>query len=49
MYEGVGHVGTVMDKRFPMDVLDFVRRQPATPREPGVERQPIPAGLASPA
>jgi pimeloyl-ACP methyl ester carboxylesterase len=49
MYEGVGHVGTVMDKRFPMDVLDFVRQQPATPREPGVERQPIPAGLASPA
>jgi pimeloyl-ACP methyl ester carboxylesterase len=46
MYEGVGHVGTVMDKRFPVDVLDFVRRQPATPREPGVEQPPV---LASPA
>jgi hypothetical protein len=30
-----------MDKRFPMDVLEFVRQRPATPRERGVEQQPI--------
>ena len=29
MYEGVGHVGAVRDKRFPRDVLDFVRQRPA--------------------
>jgi pimeloyl-ACP methyl ester carboxylesterase len=29
MYEGVGHVGAVMDRRFPQDVLDFVRQRPA--------------------
>jgi pimeloyl-ACP methyl ester carboxylesterase len=28
MYEGVGHMGVVSDKRFPQDVLDFVRRRP---------------------
>jgi pimeloyl-ACP methyl ester carboxylesterase len=39
MYEGVGHVGTVMDKRFPRDVLDFVLQRPATPRERSVEER----------
>jgi pimeloyl-ACP methyl ester carboxylesterase len=29
MYEGIGHVGAVRDTRFPQDVLDFVRQQPA--------------------
>jgi pimeloyl-ACP methyl ester carboxylesterase len=41
MYEGVGHVGTVMDKRFPRDVLDFVRQRPPTPRERGAGQQAI--------
>ena len=41
MYEGAGHVGAIRDKRFPGDVLDFVRQRPATPRERGVEQPPI--------
>jgi pimeloyl-ACP methyl ester carboxylesterase len=50
VYEGVGHVGAIRDKRFPLDVLDFVRQRPATPRERGVEQQPIlgePVGTAA--
>ena len=32
MYEGIGHVGAVRDKRFPQDVLDFVRQRPRLSR-----------------
>lgn len=36
MYEGIGHVGAVTDKRFPRDVLAFVReRPPARPDAAG--------------
>jgi len=33
MYEGIGHVGAVRDKRFPQDVLDFVRQRPVVQPE----------------
>jgi hypothetical protein len=39
MYEGIGHVGASRDKRFPQDVLDFVRQRPRVEPEPG-EGQP---------
>jgi hypothetical protein len=38
MYEGIGHVGAVRDKRFPQDVLDFVRQRPAVQRERDAEQ-----------
>ncbi len=38
MYEGIGHVGAATDKRFPRDVLDFVRQRPAVQRERGAQR-----------
>jgi pimeloyl-ACP methyl ester carboxylesterase len=41
MYEGIGHVGAVRDKRFPQDVLDFVRQRPAVQPERGAERPTI--------
>jgi len=41
MYEGIGHVGAVRDKRFPQDVLDFVRQRPAVRRERGAEQPTI--------
>jgi pimeloyl-ACP methyl ester carboxylesterase len=41
MYEGIGHVGAVRDKRFPQDVLDFVRQRPATQPERGAEQPTI--------
>jgi pimeloyl-ACP methyl ester carboxylesterase len=49
MYEGVGHVGAVMDKRFPRDVLDFVRQRPAptsaAAREPEAAERIAAAGV----
>ena len=41
MYEGIGHVGAVRDKRFPQDVLDFVRQRPAVRPERGAEQPTI--------
>ena len=41
MYEGIGHVGAVRDKRFPQDVLDFVRQRPAVQPERGAEQPTI--------
>jgi pimeloyl-ACP methyl ester carboxylesterase len=41
MYEGIGHVGAVRDKRFPQDVLDFVGQRPATQPERGAEQPTI--------
>ena len=38
MYEGIGHVGAVRDKRFPQDVLDFVRQRPAVQPGRGAEQ-----------
>jgi pimeloyl-ACP methyl ester carboxylesterase len=38
MYEGIGHVGAVRDKRFPQDVLDFVRQRSAAQQEGGAEQ-----------
>jgi hypothetical protein len=40
MYAGIGQVGAVRDERFPRDVLDFVRRRPATEQEHGVQERP---------
>jgi hypothetical protein len=41
MYEGFGHMGVANDKRFAQDVIEFVRQQPATPQETGVEQRAI--------
>jgi pimeloyl-ACP methyl ester carboxylesterase len=41
MYEGVGHVGAVRDKRFPQDVQDFVRQGPAAQQARGAEQPTI--------
>jgi len=38
MYEGIGHVGAVTDKRLPQDVLDFVRQRPAARPERDTEQ-----------
>jgi pimeloyl-ACP methyl ester carboxylesterase len=40
MYEGAGHAGAIRDRRFPQDVLEFVRQHPASALEPGVELSP---------
>ena len=51
MYEGAGHVGAIRDKRFPRDVLDFVRQRPAAQPERGAERPTSidqPAGATDP-
>jgi pimeloyl-ACP methyl ester carboxylesterase len=51
MYEGSGHVGAVRDKRFPQDVLDFVRQRPAAQPERGAVRPTSidqPAGATDP-
>ena len=39
MYEGIGHVGAIRDKRFPQDVLDFVRQRSAVQPERGAEQR----------
>lgn len=45
MYNGAGHTGAIRDKRFPGDVLDFVRQRPATALEteerPTVRGEPV--------
>lgn len=41
MYEGIGHVGAVQDKRFPQDVLDFVRQRSAAQPERDAEQPTI--------
>jgi len=41
MYEGIGHVGAVRDRRFPQDVLDFVRQRPAIQPARGAEEPTI--------
>jgi pimeloyl-ACP methyl ester carboxylesterase len=41
MYAGVGHVGAIRDRRFPQDVLDFVRQRPAVQPERGAEQPTI--------
>jgi pimeloyl-ACP methyl ester carboxylesterase len=38
MYEGSGHMGVTSDKRFPQDVLDFVRQRPAVQPERDTEQ-----------
>ena len=38
MYEGIGHVGAVRDKRFPQDVLDFVQQRLAVQPERSAEQ-----------
>ena len=51
MYEGIGHVGAIRDKRFAQDVLDFVRQRPAAQPERGAERPTSidqPAGATDP-
>jgi len=50
MYEGAGHFGVTRDKRFPQDVLDFVRQRPAQGLETGRERPTVrgePVGTAA--
>ena len=50
MYEGVGHAGAIRDRRFPRDVLDFVRQRPAPGLETGGERPAVrgePVGTAA--
>jgi pimeloyl-ACP methyl ester carboxylesterase len=50
MYEGAGHTGAIRDKRFPQDVLDFVRQRPAPGLETGGERPAVlgePVGMAA--
>jgi pimeloyl-ACP methyl ester carboxylesterase len=37
MYEGAGHVGAIRDRRFPQDVLEFVRQRRAVQPERGAE------------
>jgi pimeloyl-ACP methyl ester carboxylesterase len=39
MYEGLGHMGVVNDKRFARDVLEFVRQRAAMSPERGVEQR----------
>ncbi len=41
VYEGIGHVGAIRDKRFPQDVLDFVLQRPAVQPERGAEQPTI--------
>ncbi len=43
LYPGKGHLGAMSDRRFPQDVLDFVRQHPKTP---GAARGLGPARLA---
>ena len=50
MYEGAGHVGATRDRRFPQDVLEFVRQRPAPGLETGGERPSVrgePVGTAA--
>jgi pimeloyl-ACP methyl ester carboxylesterase len=50
MYEGAGHVGATRDRRFPQDVLEFVRQRPAPGLETGGERPTVrgePVGTAA--
>jgi pimeloyl-ACP methyl ester carboxylesterase len=50
MYEGAGHVGAIRDRRFPQDVLEFVRQRPAPGLETGGERPTVrgePVGTAA--
>ena len=46
MYEGVGHVGAVRDRRLAQDVLDFVRHRPAVQPDRSAEQ---PASIDQPA
>lgn len=41
MYEGLGHMGVTNDKRFPQDVLDFVRRGSTAQRQRAKEQPAI--------
>ncbi|MDH3539921.1 MAG: alpha/beta hydrolase [Acidimicrobiia bacterium] len=45
MYDGAGHVGAIRDRRFPQDVLYFVRQRPAraldTEERPTVRGEPF--------
>ena len=41
MYEGAGHVGAIRERRFPRDVLDFVRQRPAARPGRGAEQPTI--------
>jgi pimeloyl-ACP methyl ester carboxylesterase len=43
MYEGLGHMGVTNDKRYPRDILDYVRLRPAVPPVRAAE-QPTVAG-----
>jgi pimeloyl-ACP methyl ester carboxylesterase len=50
LYEGAGHVGTTRDRRFPQDVLEFVRQPKAPGLETGGERPSVrgePVGTAA--
>jgi pimeloyl-ACP methyl ester carboxylesterase len=50
MYEGAGHVGAIRDRRFPQDVLEFVRHRTTPGLETGVERSTVrgePVGTAA--
>jgi pimeloyl-ACP methyl ester carboxylesterase len=50
MYEGAGHVGAIRDRRFPQDVLEFVRQRPAPGLETGGEPPTVrgePVGTAA--
>jgi pimeloyl-ACP methyl ester carboxylesterase len=40
MYEGVGHVGAIRDRRLSQDVLEFVRQRPTAQAERDVELRP---------
>jgi len=41
MYEGAGHEGSVLDRRFAEDVLDFVRQRPMSQRARSVDQPMI--------
>ena len=41
MYEGIGHVEALRDKRLPQDILDFVGRRPAVQPERDAEQPAI--------
>jgi hypothetical protein len=46
VYEGVGHVGAVRDKRAPRDILEFVRQRP--PGRRGTDAGETTAVVAAP-
>jgi pimeloyl-ACP methyl ester carboxylesterase len=47
MYEGLGHMGVANDKRYPRDVLDYVRQRPAVLGERGTEQPTVVGQVAA--